>query len=160
MEALGLQLSDLVWTVSTRPGSGFQAVPIVRSRIGPGTDAVLTSTLGHIILSQSLLQDLVDPVAARLAPDLVLPKPFQAHDLLLLDQNPLLRAAPDPASLWIVSEGAGLRVRYIRFGGARLYVVNENTLDDPRKWNSIPLQASNILNIVRARVVWMSREVH
>jgi hypothetical protein len=153
MEALGLQFSDL----STQPGSGFQAVPIVRSHIGPGTDAVLTSTLDHIALSQSLLKDLVDPVAARLAPDLVLPKPFQAHDLVLLDQNPRLRAAPDAGSIWIVSEGAGLRVRYIRLGGTRLYVVNESTLDDPPKWNSIPLQATSFLNIVRARVVWMSR---
>jgi hypothetical protein len=133
---------------------------MLRDRIGPGTDAVLTAIRGHIPLPQSLLKDVVDPLAARLGPDLVLPKALAAHDLVLLDQNPSLRSVPSgKCSCWVVSDGAGLRVRYLRMGGTSLYVANELTLEDPPRWHSIPLQGRNILDIVRARIGWMGREM-
>ena len=159
MLALNLGVSDLLWSVSAESDAGVKTIPVVRNRIGPGTDAIFTSTRGHVHLPMSLLRDLTDPIAARLGPDLVLPKAFAAHDLVLLDQNPCLRSTPDSRSVWVVSEGTGLRVRYLRMDGARLYVVDEATLDDPAKWHSIALAGRNILDMVRARIVWMSREM-
>lgn len=159
MRALDLRVSDLLWRISTEPDADVRAIPMLQSRIGPGTDAVFTAIRGHIPLPQSLLGDLVDPLAARLGPDLVLPKALAAHDLVLLDQNPLVRAAPGFNSIWVVSEGSGLRVRYLRLGAARLCIADEVTLEDPRKWHSIPLQGRNILDIVRARIVWIGREM-
>jgi len=159
MQTLNMQVSDLLWRVSSEPDSHFRDVPLLRSRIGPGTDAVLTEIRGYYSFPQSLLRDLVDPLAARLGPDLVLPRSLAAHDLVLLDQNPRLREAPGAKSTWVVSEGAGLRVRYLRMDGARLCVANEVTLGDPRQWHSIPLPGRNILDIVRARIVWISREM-
>jgi hypothetical protein len=82
-----------------------------------------------------------------------------AHDLVLLDQNPNLRVDPEPNSLWVVSEGGGLRVRYLKFSGGRLFVGNETNVAEPHLWQAISLQGRNILDIVRARVVWMSREI-
>jgi hypothetical protein len=159
MRALDIRVSDLLWRVSTEPDAGVRAIPLIRNRIGPGTDAVLTEIRGHFPLPQSLLKGLVDPLAARLGPDLVLPRTLSPHDLVLLDQNPQLRSAPGGGSVWVVAEGAGLRARYLRMVGTRLYVANEVTLNDPQKWNSIPLQGRNILDIVRARIVWMGREM-
>jgi hypothetical protein len=132
---------------------------MVKNRIGPGTDAVLTEFSGHIPLPRWLLRDLVDPLAARLGPDLVLPGVVAAHDLVLLDQSPQRRAVPGSNSVWVVIEDAGLRIRYLRMEGARICVANEVTLKDPRKWHSIPPQGQNILDIVRARIVWMGREM-
>jgi hypothetical protein len=159
MQALDLSVSDLLWRVSTDADADVRAIPMLQNRIGPGTDAVLTAVRGHIPLPQSLLGDLVDPIAARLGPDLVLPKALAAHDLVLLDQNPLVRSAPGGSSIWVVSEGSGLRVRYLRMGITRVCIANEVTLEDPRQWNSIPLQGRNILDIVRARIVWIGREM-
>jgi hypothetical protein len=159
MEALGISIPDLLWRVSSEPDADVRAVPLLRSRIGPGTDAVLTEIRGHFPLPQALLKDLVDPVAARLGPDLVLPKSLAAHDLVLLDQNPRLREAPGGKSFWVVSEGAGLRVRYLRMDGARLCVANEVTPGDSGQWHSVPPRGRNILEIVRARIVWISREM-
>lgn len=106
-----------------------------------------------------MVENLVDPVAARLGPDLVMPRVLAPHDLVLLDQNPEVRAAPGADGLWVLCEGNRLRVRYLRLGGTRLYVVDETTLADPQRWHSIPLQGRNILDIVRARIVWMGREM-
>jgi hypothetical protein len=160
MEALGLRVPDLLWRATTDRDFGVQAVPIMRNRIGPGTDASLEMTRGFVPLPESLLRDLVDPIAARVGPDLVLPKALTAHDLVLLDQNPGCRNSPSPESIWVVSEGAGLRLRYIRADGDQLFIANEMTLDDPRRWQSISRMGRNILDVVRAKIVWMSREMN
>lgn len=159
MRALDIRITDLPWRVSSERNADVRAIPMLRNRIGPGTGAVFTEIRGHIPLPQSLVKDVVEPLAARLGPDLVLPKSLAAHDLVLLDQNPRLRGTPGEKSIWVVSEGARLRVRYLRKDGARLCVANEVTLDDPGKWHAIPLQGRNILDIVRARIVWMGREM-
>jgi hypothetical protein len=159
MRTLDIHIPDPQWRVSSEPDSESRDVPLLRGRIGPGTDAVLTQTRGYYPFPQSVLRDLVDPLAARLGPELVLPRSLAAHDLVLLDQNPRLREAPGAKSTWVVSEGAGLRVRYLRMEGARLCVANEVTLGDPRQWHSISLPGRNILDIVRARIVWTSREM-
>jgi hypothetical protein len=171
MRALDLTVSDLLWRVSTEPDAQVRAIPVIRDRIGPGTNAVFTVIRGHIPLPESLLIGLVDPLAARLAPDLVLPRALAAHDLVLLDQNPVARSAPaNSSSAWVVNEGAGAQVRYLRLdrhqkidsdrqNDARLYVADEVTLEDRRKWHAIALYGRNILDIVRARIVWFGREM-
>jgi hypothetical protein len=159
LEALGLRVSDLLWRVAAEPDAGIKAIPLIRNRIGPGTDAVFTKTRGFIPMTRSMVEGLVEPLAARLGPDLVLPKALAAHDLILLDQNPRLRSAPAAKSLWVVKEEGGLRVRYLRLGGTRLYIANEATVDDPQKWQSVTLKGRNILEVVLARVVWVVREL-
>jgi hypothetical protein len=159
MQALGIRVSDLLWGISSGTDGGIQAVPVLRSRIGPGTAGALTDFQGNIPMPGWLLKNLFEPVAARLAPDLVMPAALAANDLMLLDQNPVVRAAPAGNGVWIVAEGAGLRARYLRLTGARLLVGNEVTRGDPQQWLSIPLHGRNILEIVRAHIVWIGREM-
>lgn len=160
MQALDIRATDLLWGVSAEPGAHFRAVPLVRSRIGPGSDALLTSVRGHFPFPELLLKGLVDPLAANLGPDLVLPRGLLAHDLVLLDQNPLVRSSPSgDAGVWVVREGSSLSVRYLRREGTRLYVGNEATHDQPERWHTVLLTQRNILDIVRARIVWTSREM-
>jgi hypothetical protein len=159
MHALDIRVPDLLWGVSSERNAGVQAIPMVRNRIGPGAGAVLTAIRGHFPFPRSLLKGLVDPLAARLGPDLVLPKAVAPHDLVLLDQNPRMRSAPGSRGVWVVDEGAGLRVRYLLTGGTDLFAANEATLEDPHKWVSFPQPGRNILDIVRARIVWISREM-
>ncbi len=159
LRALNLGIPDLLWRIAPHLDTGVRAIPMLRSRIGPGTDAVLTEIRGHVPLPEWLLGDIVDPLAARLGSDLVLPAALAPHDLVLLDQNPAARAMPGEGGIWVVTEGAGLRVRYLRAKESRLYVANEITLKDPGQWQAVPPQGRNILDIVRARIVWMGREM-
>jgi hypothetical protein len=164
MNALGIHVADLLWgisagTISAKEVAGIVAVPMVRNRIGPGAAAVLDVFWGNIPMPGWLLKNLIEPVAAHLAPDLVMPAALAANDLVLLDQNPVVRAAPAGNGIWIVAEGSGIRARYARLAGTRLLVGNEVTRGDPQQWLSIPLQGRNILEIVRAHIVWIGREM-
>ncbi len=159
MRALGVTVPELYWRYPTDAEGGVRAVPVMNARIGPGSEAVFTSFRGYAPFPASLIHGLSQPVAARLAADLVMPKFFLANDLVLLDQNPQLRQKPDSASFWVVADGSGLRVRHVKLAGPRLYLGSRTTGQDPRNWQSIALQGRNILDIVRARIVWLSREM-
>jgi hypothetical protein len=74
MQALGVTIADLLWAGLGDAGGDLRAVPVVRNRLGPGADAALGVYRGTMALAASLVAGLVDPVAARLAPDLALPR--------------------------------------------------------------------------------------
>jgi hypothetical protein len=159
MHALDLTVPELLWRYSNEVEAGVRAVPVIRNRIGPGTEAVFSIFRGYTPLPVSLVKGLIQPVAARLAPDLVLPKLLAANDLVLLDQNAQVRQEPGGKNCWVVADSSGLRVRYVRLGEGKVYLANEATLSDPRSWQSIPLAGRDILDIVRARIVWIGREM-
>ena len=159
MQALGMGIGDLLWSDCGDSSLDTRTVPVIRHRIGPGNDARLTLFGGAVPFPAAQLKDLVNPVGARLGPDLVMPCALAANDLLLLDQNATLRAAVPSGWLWVVAQTEGLRVRYLRMGGTLLYVATELTLHQPRQWQPVALQGRNILDIVRARIVWIGREM-
>jgi hypothetical protein len=155
---LEIGIPDLLWRISPHREAGVHIIPMMRGRIGPGVDAALTSIQGYIPMPAWRVQNLIDPIGARVGSDLVLPRELATHDLVLLDQNPNDRAAPG-SGLWVVTEGAGLRVRYLSLEGTVLRVGNDATRDDTARWHSLQLQGRNILDLVRARIVWMGREM-
>jgi len=160
MRALDVRITDLAWRGSTVRGAGVRAVPLLRNRIGPGSEAIFTITRGYFPFPEALVRDLVDPIAARLGPDLVLPRALAARDVVLLDRNPRVRSTPsDGGGVWVVKAGASLSVRYVQMRAGHIYVGDEATRDHPEQWHAIPLGARNILDIVRARIVWIGREM-
>jgi hypothetical protein len=159
MDALGVTLPDLVWRSQGEGAAAVRVVPIVRNRIGPGIDAILTTWRGFMPFSRELVEPLIDPVVAQVAPDLVLPRHVAANDYVLLDQNPAVRSNPRGESCWVVADQPGLRIRYVKLGGTKIYLANETNVGDPRQWESISLHGRNILDVVRARIVWIGRQM-
>jgi hypothetical protein len=158
MQALDLSIPNLLWRDPEEVVSEVRAVPLLRNSIGPGSEASFHSFRGYLPFSASEVEGLVHPVAARLAADLVLPADLNANDVVLLDQNPAIRSSPG-VGCWVISDISGLRVRFLRQGGARLYFADQSNIREPRNWLQAPLDDRNILEIVRARVVWLSRRV-
>jgi hypothetical protein len=159
MQALDLNTEDLLWAALDGGRTSVQTVPVLRNRLGPGRGAELTVTRGAIPFSGALVRSLVNPVAARLAPDLVMSRSLQANDLVLLDQGPEVRTNVPGTGPWVIAAGAGLLVRYVRRVGAQIYIADEATLGDPSRWQAIALGRRNILDVVRARIVWFGREI-
>ena len=159
LRALDLNVAELMWEREGDRFRGFRAVPVLMHRLGAGSDPDFQMFRGYLPFPANLVNPLVDPVVVRLAADLVLPRPFAANDLLLLDQNPEVRRTPRGKSAWIVAEFGVLRVRYVRMGETGIYVANELTLANPVEWTPVALNGRDILDIVRARVVWISREM-
>ena len=159
MTALNLDIQELYFRFQKIGDLNVTAVPIVRSRVGPGYEPVLTIFRGFMPFPSALTETLKDPVVVQIAPDMGLPKPLITNDLLLLDQNPMVRACPGGGTLWLVADGSGVRVRHVRLGGTRVYIANETTVGDPARWASVPARGIGILEVVRAKVVWFSRSL-
>ncbi len=157
LHVLHLRVDELFWCY---PGEelGVRAVPVLRNRIGSGTDTSLAYFSGYTPLPSSLVNGLVQPVCGRVAPDLVLPKAFSTNDTILLNQDPAARSAPSGGGCWVISVPGGLRIRYVRLGGGRLYLANEATVHEPAKWDSVLLRDRPILDVIKARIVWASRK--
>jgi hypothetical protein len=163
MEALGLTIGDLLCASSghSDPDAGlsFNPVPFLRARIGPGSQPAFDAFRGFLPVAPALAAGMILPVAGRLASDLVLPRACAAGDIVLLDQNPVPRACP-LAGVWVTfDEVFGMRVRYARLVESRLFVFHEANFSEPAKWDAIPLKGRSIPDIVRARVVWIIREM-
>ena len=165
MRALDLSIEGLLWQVPEGTHAGVCAVPLLRNPIGPGSDVSFAVFEGYIPFPDGLVKCLVQPVAARLAFDPVLPNPFAANDLVLLDQNAAARRESSGPHYWVVAEESGLRIRYVRLDSETLYLAGargescEANADDPSGWPSIPLAGLDILDVVRARIVWIGREM-
>jgi hypothetical protein len=158
MLALGVTLPELMWR-TTEGGCAVKIIPRVQHRIGPGMDAALDVLRGFLPFAAGTVEHLIDPVVAQVGPDLVLPGALSANDLVLLDQNPAVREEPRGESCWVVRESAGLRVRYVKREGTKVYLANEATVRDPKLWEAIPLHNQRVADIVRARIVWIGREL-
>ncbi|MEP6714566.1 MAG: hypothetical protein ABJC09_03270 [Terriglobia bacterium] len=157
MVVLNLSLTELIWEVSGLNGGGIQAIPLLQNKIGPGNRALLTQFNGCAPFSISLTKNLIDPVAARIAPDLELPRSVAPHDLALIDQNPTFREHPWGAACWVVLEGGDLRIRCLKLDGTRLLRASEASTGET--WHPIPLHDHGILDVVKGRVVWIGREI-
>jgi hypothetical protein len=159
LRALDLNVAELMWDREGDRFRGFRAVPVLTNRLGAGSEPNFRSFCGYLPFPGNLVSALVEPVVLRLAADLLMPKPFAANDLLLLDQNPDVRRSPCGRSYWIIEEFGALRVRYVSMGNTCIYVANELTMANPVEWTPVALADRDILEVVRARIVWISREM-
>jgi len=159
MAALDITIPQVLWYENVLDAAEIRPVPLLRNRVGPGTAASFEAFRGYIAYPSRLITSLIEPVAAYLASDLALPSALHPGDLVLLDQNPILRTSPSPDSCWVVAEPGGLRVRYLRRTKAGLEAGRERDLTGANDWHTISIQARNILDNVRARVVWIGREM-
>jgi hypothetical protein len=159
MGALGVTVPGLVWHAQGGDDWSVSIVPMVRNRIGPGIDSDLAACSGCMPFPARIIEPLMDPVVAKIGADLVLPSMVAANDFILLDRNPELRSRPQGNSCWVVAEPSGLRIRYVKLDGTKVYLANQATVGNPSQWESISLRGRNITDIVKARIVWIWREI-
>ena len=157
LRALDATVTELVWERHNELAMGVLPVPMLRDPVGQGSGREFSQCVSYYPVPSTLLTVVVSPLIARLSPDPALPRQLAPNDLALLDLNPEIRANPGENSLWIVSEKGGLRARYVKTADKCVFVANEANLRDPRLWQ--PVAAGNTLDTVRARIVWISREM-
>jgi hypothetical protein len=158
MQALNMTVPQVLWLGGGIDAGDVAAVPYLRHRIGPGVAASFTSFRGYTPFPLRLISPLNQPLSADLSADLALPSEFRVGDLVLIDQNPALRVLPAPTSCWVVADSAGLRVRYVRRARGHISYASRPDSGDA-DWQPVSLQGRNILDIVRARIVWIGREM-
>ena len=150
MVRLRLSVQDLL--DSEYGGAGVVWVPLLEGSVGPGQRfAALRGQGGFNPFPGALLRGTEDAVAARLAADPVLLPLFAAADLVLLDRSPAPRDAEDPGYYLLDVDGEALLRRVERTaGGVRLHGAGGQFLSLPGR---------NILDLVKAKAIWMGRHL-
>jgi len=135
-------------------------VPVLEGRLGPGMPLPrITSRVERYPFPSSALASLSNPVVARLGPDIRMKVTLAENDLVLLDHGWKARLEIRDEALYVLNRrGEGL-VRRLRLRGELLYVVSEDALEQPSRWEGLSLSVEHILDNVRARVVWVGRNL-
>jgi hypothetical protein len=82
---------------------------------------------------------------------------FSAGDLALLDRSPRKRLRAEPGELYVVAQSGEAFLRMARSRGQHLY-VDAGGVPETRA-QCISLNGNDILNIVKAKVVWIGRHM-
>jgi hypothetical protein len=159
LRGLGITTTDLFGNTEALLNPSVKSIPVLRTPIGPGHEAKFHVFSEQVPVPAQLVKTLIDPVMARLGPDLALPREFISGDLILLDQNPALRSALRTPSYWVIAEGSGLRVCFLRAEKDRVYVAGESDAQYPDGWRLLETRGRSPEQLLKARIVWLSREL-
>ena len=131
-----------------------RAVAILAGRLGPGEPFPREALWERIPFLEPELVNTEDPALARLAEDAAMASLFHEGDLALLDRSESRRRAPDAQSYYAIALPAGGLLRRVRRAGDRLHLASLFGGDD-----SIPVTDRNMLEVVKAKVVWIGRSL-
>jgi plasmid maintenance system antidote protein VapI len=135
-------------------------VAVLDGMVGPGLPyPASVSPCDSVPFLASALEGLHAPVAAWLGPDAAMHESLRAHDLALLDCNVERRKILEPDGLYVVVQNGEARVRRLQIGGNRLYLISDRSSGDPKEWETITTYPGRLIEVVRAEVVWIGREV-
>lgn len=135
-------------------------IPLLEAPLMPGCPfpdlqgASVRVPLPALELAAELRPAATQPVAVRLGPDPSGPALFQTHDVVLLEP---LRSAGEPLdseSYYAIDAGGGGCLRRAELRGGILYLSGGA---GPAGSACISLLDRNILEVVRARVIWLGR---
>jgi hypothetical protein len=159
---LGLTLADLLQDPNEIPGHGtlhtFQPIPVLRGHTGARNFPFTPERHGGVYpFLRKQVACLTDPVVLTLQGEKSMAPRFQDGDLVLLERAESARSHPEPRSLYVVDTPQGTAVRYLRTGGRSLYMLTDESMRDPARWDYLSLAGRNILDIVRGQVVWIGR---
>ncbi len=99
-----------------------------------------------------------DLAMAQLAADRDKPATIEGADIALLDLSEQRRRDIVPDGLYVVSRGGEALVRYIRPGARWWYLARDANLNRPMEWEELRLPLAEMLEAVKARVLWLGRE--
>lgn len=159
LAALEITATDLFLRFPFGEDLGTRAVPVLRSRIGPGITPNFNVFGGYLGIPAYLAAGSFEPVLARIAPDLSLAPGFEPDNLILLDQTIAFRNVPRPHTPYVVVDRGSSQIRYVKLGSSRLFLAEVPDWENPDRWPSLPLAGMPLAETIRARVVWVSREL-
>jgi hypothetical protein len=133
----------------------YVEIPLLADRLGHGLPFPdLETESGRLPFPALDLEGLERPVAVRLAPDPQAPPLFHTNDVVLLDPLSSGNIALDPDSYYAIDAGGGGYLRRIEQRHNQLFLRTE---DGPAVPPCISLLDRNILEVVRARAIWIGR---
>lgn len=141
-----------------RSDSRRGVVPFLEGRLGPGLPFPSSESAWQPFpFLHSGLERLEHPALVQLGEDSLMQPLFRGGDIALLDRSCARRREPDEGCYAIDTGSEGL-VRRLRRGSGRLYLLGPDDLDFYDS-DSIATANRNILEVVRAKIVWIGRNL-
>jgi hypothetical protein len=142
----------------SRPHHVFE-LGLLPEPIGPGMPWPEAATASrNFTLPLDLENSAVDLVLARLIFDQRMAAGLSGFDLAALDTSAHLRGDLVPDGIYVVARRGEAILRYLRQGAQCVYLISADNVDHPNWWEAAPLPLPGILELVKARVVWVGRE--
>lgn len=133
------------------------------SLVEPGIHAPIAKMAGNLVEKEILTNisgmDRSGFATFQLLSDAAMEPRFLAGDIVYYQPAALARTQLNAHAAYLVSLNNHILVRYLRMGGKRLYLVSEDNIRDPMRWDYVSLADRHILEIVRGRIVWICRKV-
>ena len=95
---------------------------------------------------------------SRLMPDEQMPAVLENSDVAVLDVSERARTELTTEGVYAIDREGEVVLRYLRYGRACVYALDERWVNQPRHWQPVRLPEIGILGVVRAKVVWVGRE--
>jgi hypothetical protein len=160
IEILQIDLAELMGVESDARFDAQRSIPLISRDLGSlDADIRFDRSLNTAIFPVQLVGNLDNPLAAVLGNDPEMTPRFQKGDMVLIEQASTARLEVIKHAAYVVETVRGVRLRYIRRGGRVLYLSSEQTIQCPSKWEPVSLAGREMLDIVRGRVVWISRQL-
>ena len=99
-----------------------------------------------------------DLVLARLTPDERMSSLLSNYDLAILDISERARTTLSPSDVYAVERRGEVILRYVRYGGHCLYLLDGQSLNFPARWEPVQPPDRGVTGLVRARVIWVGHE--
>ena len=133
-------------------------VAVLEGCLGPGLPLpTQVSPVERHPFERTYLRSLDRPALVRLAPDPFMSKILWENDLALLDHSEGKRLNPEPEGLYVINRrGEGL-VRRLKWASPRLELCGSDPWGQPDPGEVILLERTHLLDVVRAKVVWLGR---
>lgn len=134
-------------------------VPVLKGRLGPGAPfPVEEQSWEPFPFLQSQLDLLEDPALVELGEDPPMQPLFRGGDMALLDRAYRRRRDPQGDGCYALDLGSESLVRRVRRIADRLYLFAPAAAE-PQIDDYISLADRNILEVVRAKIVWIGRNL-
>ena len=135
-------------------------IPILEGLLGPGLPLPrqVPSPLMHTVPHQQAAAA-TQPVVVQLSEDPEMLSVFEPGDYVLLDQSETLRTCLQPLNYYVVNTPTGALVRAVRREANELVLLPNTIYEGPL--DGLPrlsLENSDLLRLVLARVVWLTRK--
>lgn len=155
MDELKIDLRDLCGADC----APLRNVPALAGYLGPGHCYPEFRLRGTFPFLASHVASLHTPVVVRAAADAAMEPLFGAEDVILLDHEENKRSTAEPHSFFAVNlDGEGL-IRHVRRSNGNLFIGTQSVLGRAAVWDCISLADRHILDIVKAKVVWIGRHM-
>jgi hypothetical protein len=164
LRSLKLCLFDLldpqeVQAYGARSGARRGAVPVLEGRLGPGWPFPSSeSGWEPFPFLEEELDSLGDPALVELAADPLMRPLFREGDMVLLDRSCVRRRRPDAEGCYAVDLGGDSLVRRLHLDGDCLRLLAP-AAPASRAADFVSVANRNILEVVKARIVWIGRNL-